>query len=118
MPGRHGEPPVQGGQFKTGSAKQAVGFRLYLCAHMVRNGLRCPRVDVFARRIAGWRISTSLKTQFVLDAPEQAIRQRKTQDNNAFVHHSDRRSQYLSIKSTERLTEARIDLSAGTVGDA
>jgi len=44
-------------------------------------------IDVFARRIAGWRTSTSLKTRFVLDAPDQAIRQRKTQDNNAFVHH-------------------------------
>ena len=75
-------------------------------------------IDVFARRIVGWRASTSMKTQFVLDALEQAIWQRKTQDNKSLVHHSDRGSQYLSIKYTERLAEADIDLSVGTVGDA
>jgi len=75
-------------------------------------------IDVFARRIVGWRTSTSMKTQFVLDALEQAIWQRKTQDNMALVHHLDRGSQYLSIKYTERLAEAEIDLSVGTVGDA
>ena len=75
-------------------------------------------IDVFARRIVGWRVSTSMKTQFVLDALEQAIWQRKTPDNNSLVHHSDRGSQYLSIKYTERLAEAEIDLSVGTVGDA
>ncbi|HRK42729.1 MAG TPA: IS3 family transposase [Gemmobacter sp.] len=75
-------------------------------------------IDVFARRIVGWRASTSMKTQFVLDALEQAIWQRKTPDNKSLVHHSDRGSQYLSIKYTERLTEAGIDLSVGTVGDA
>jgi transposase InsO family protein len=67
-------------------------------------------IDVFARRIVGWRASTSMKTQFVLDALEQAIWQRKTPDNKALVHHSDRGSQYLSIKYTERLAEAEIDL--------
>jgi transposase InsO family protein len=75
-------------------------------------------IDVFARRIVGWRTSTSMKTQFVLDALEQAIWQRKTPDNRELVHHSDRGSQYLSIKYTERLAEAEIDLSVGTVGDA
>ena len=75
-------------------------------------------IDVFARRIVGWRTSTSMKTQFVLDALEQAIWQRKTPDNKELVHHSDRGSQYLSIKYTERLAEAEIDLSVGTVGDA
>ena len=75
-------------------------------------------IDVFARRIVGWRVSTSMKTQFVLDALEQAIWQRKTPDNKSLVHHSDRGSQYLSIKYTERLAEAKIDLSVGTVGDA
>ena len=75
-------------------------------------------IDVFARRIVGWRASTSMKTQFVLDALEQAIWQRKTPDNKSLVHHSDRGSQYLSIKYTERLAEADIDLSVGTVGDA
>ena len=75
-------------------------------------------IDVFARRIVGWRASTSMKTQFVLDALDQAIWQRKTPDNKSLVHHSDRGSQYLSIKYTERLAEAKIDLSVGTVGDA
>ena len=75
-------------------------------------------IDVFARRIVGWRASTSMKTQFVLDALDQAIWQRKTPDNRTLVHHSDRGSQYLSIKYTERLAEAEIDLSVGTVGDA
>mgnify|MGYP000911841061 FL=1 len=75
-------------------------------------------IDVFARRIVGWRASTSMKTQFVLDALDQAIWQRKTSDNKSLVHHSDRGSQYLSIKYTERLAEAEIDLSVGTVGDA
>ena len=59
-----------------------------------------------------------MKTQFVLDALDQAIWQRKTPDNKSLIHHSDRGSQYLSIKYTERLAEAEIDLSVGTVGDA
>ena len=87
-------------------------------------------IDVFARRIVGWRASTSMKTQFVLDASDQAIWQRKTLDNKSLIHHSDRpshglkanrcratASQYLSIKYTERLASAEIDLSVGTVGD-
>ena len=75
-------------------------------------------IDVFARRIVGWRVSTSMTTKFVLDALDQAIWQRKTPDNKSLVHHSDRGSQYLSIKYTERLAAAEIDLSVGTVGDA
>ena len=75
-------------------------------------------IDVFARRIVGWRTSTSMKTQFVLDALEQAIWQRKTPDNKDLVHHSDRGSQYLSIKYTERLGEAGIEPSVGSVGDS
>jgi transposase InsO family protein len=75
-------------------------------------------IDVFARRIVGWRVSTSMTTKFVLDALDQAIWQRKTLDNKSLVHHSDRGSQYLSIKYTERLAQAEIDLSVGTVGDA
>ncbi|PJF07758.1 IS3 family transposase, partial [Pseudorhodobacter sp. MZDSW-24AT] len=55
-------------------------------------------IDVFARRIVDWRASLSMKTQFVPDALDQAIWQRKTPDNKSLVHHSDRGSQYLSIK--------------------
>lgn len=75
-------------------------------------------IDVFARRIVGWKASTSMATQFVLDALEQAIWQRKTPKNKGLIHHSDRGSQYLSIKYTERLADAEIKLSVGTVGDA
>ena len=73
-------------------------------------------MDVFARRIVGWRVSTSMATQFVVDALEQAIWQRKAPDNTALIHHSDRGSQYLSIKHKERLIEVGIDPSVGTVG--
>ena len=75
-------------------------------------------IDVFARRIVGWRVSTSMTTQFVLDALEQAIWQRKPLGNKSLIHHSDRGSQYLSIKYTERLADADIDPSVGTVGDS
>jgi transposase InsO family protein len=75
-------------------------------------------IDVFARRIVGWRVSTSMTTQFVPDALEQALWQRKPIRNNGLIHHSDRGSQYLSITYTERLAEAGIDPSVGTVGDS
>ncbi|UTH46723.1 DDE-type integrase/transposase/recombinase (plasmid) [Loktanella salsilacus] len=75
-------------------------------------------IDVFARRIVGWKASTSMATQFVLDALEQAIWQRKMPENKRLTHYSDRGSQYLSIKYTERLADAEINLSVGTVGDA
>ncbi|WP_343808672.1 IS3 family transposase, partial [Paenochrobactrum glaciei] len=60
-------------------------------------------IDVFARRIVGWRVSSSMTTQLVLDALEQAIWQRRPAMNKALTHHSDRGSQYLSMKYTERL---------------
>ena len=63
------------------------------------------------------KVSTFMTTQFVLDAPEQAIWQRKPSGNKALIHHSDRGSQYLSIRYTERLAQADIDASVGTVGD-
>jgi transposase InsO family protein len=75
-------------------------------------------IDVFARKIVGWRVSTSMSTQFVLDALDQAIFQRKSLKNRGLIHHSDRGSQYLSITYTERLAEAGIDPSVGTVGDS
>ncbi len=75
-------------------------------------------IDVFARRIVGWRVSTSMSTQFVLDALDQAIWQRKTPINKDLIHHSDRGAQYLSIKYSERLAEEGIDPSVGTVGDS
>ena len=73
-------------------------------------------VDVFARYIVGWRVSRSLKTDLVLDALEQALWSRSTTDE--LIHHSDRGSQYLSIHYTERLAEAGIESSVGSVGDS
>jgi len=75
-------------------------------------------IDVFARKIVGWRVSTSMTTSFVLDALNQAICQRCPSEGDNLVHHSDRGSQYLAIKYTERLAEAGIDPSVGSVGDS
>ncbi len=73
-------------------------------------------VDVYARSIVGWRVSTSMKTELVLDALEQALWARK--NRLGLIHHSDRGSQYLSIRYTERLAEAGINASVGTTGDS
>jgi len=75
-------------------------------------------VDVFACRIVGWRMSGSMTSDFVLDALEQAIYARKPGDDEELVHHSDRGSQYLSIRYTDRLVEAGIKASVGTTGDS
>ena len=74
-------------------------------------------IDVFARRIVGWRVSSSIRTDFVLDALEQALYARQP-DRNALVHHSDRGSQYVSIKYSERLAEAGIESSVASKGDS
>lgn len=73
-------------------------------------------IDVYARRIVGWKLSASQQTQFVLDALEQALHARRPGD--ALIHHSDRGSQYVSIRYTERLAEAGIEPSVGSVGDS
>jgi putative transposase len=73
-------------------------------------------IDVFARCIVGWRVWNSLKTDLVLDALEQALYSRT--GTKGLVHHSDRGSQYLSIRYTERLAEAGIEASVGSVGDS
>ena len=75
-------------------------------------------IDVFARKIVGWRVSTSMTTSFVLDALNQAIIQRCPTEGGGLIHHSDRGSQYLSIRYTERLADAGIDTSVGSVGDS
>jgi putative transposase len=74
-------------------------------------------VDVFARRIVGWRVSTNMTTDFVLDALEQALYDRQP-DPDALIHHSDRGSQYVSIRYSERLAEAGIAPSVGSKGDS
>ena len=73
-------------------------------------------VDVFARRIVGWRVSTTVTTEFVLDALEQALYDRQPDPEDALIHHSDRGSQYVSIRYSERLAEAGIASSVGSTG--
>jgi transposase InsO family protein len=75
-------------------------------------------IDVFARRIVGWQVSRSMHTDFVLDALEQALYERQPDDGDELIHHSDRGSQYVSIRYTERLAEAGIEPSVGSRGDS
>lgn len=74
-------------------------------------------IDAFARRIVGWRVSRSAQASFVLDALEQALCERQPV-RGGLVHHSDRGVQYVSIKYTERLKEAGVEPSVGSVGDS
>jgi len=75
-------------------------------------------IDVFARQIVGWRVSRTQHAGFVLDALEQALATRRPFGEDSLVHHSDRGSQYVSIKYTERLAEAGIEPSVGSVGSS
>jgi transposase InsO family protein len=75
-------------------------------------------IDVFARRIVGWRVSSTMHTDFVLDALEQALHARQLERGSGLIHHSDRGSQYVSIRYTERLAEAGIEPSVGSKGDS
>jgi transposase InsO family protein len=75
-------------------------------------------IDAFARRIVGWRVSTSLRSDLALDALEQAISEREDDQERRLVHHSDRGVQSLSIRYTERLAEAGIEPSVGSKGDS
>ena len=74
-------------------------------------------IDAYARRIVGWRASKTAHADFVLDALEQALHDRRPAGRAGLVHHSDRGAQYVSIKYTERLAEAGIEPSVGSVGD-
>jgi putative transposase len=74
-------------------------------------------IDVFARRIVGWRVSRTAHAGFVLDALEQALHERRP-TRGGLTHHSDKGSQYVSIRYTERLLEAGIEPSVGSVGDS
>ncbi len=75
-------------------------------------------IDVFARRIVGWRVSSSMRTDFVLDALEQALYARQPERQEALIHHSDRGSQYVAIRYSERLAEAGIEPSVGSKEDS
>ncbi len=75
-------------------------------------------IDTFARRIVGWRVSSSLATDIALDALEQALWMRKIDQESGLIHHSDRGSQYLAIRYADRLAEVGISPSVGSVGDS
>jgi transposase InsO family protein len=75
-------------------------------------------IDAYARRIVGWRVSRTPHASFVLDALEQALHERRPVNRGGLVHHSDRGSQYVSIRYSERLAEAGIEPSVGSVGDS
>ncbi len=75
-------------------------------------------IDVFARRIVGWRVSRTAHAGFVLEALEQALYQRRPVQGSGLVHHSDRGSQYLALRYTERLVDAGVEPSVGSVGDS
>ena len=75
-------------------------------------------IDAYARRIVGWRVSRTAHAGFVLDALEQALHERRPAQGGRLVHHSDRGSQYLALRYTERLAEAGIEPSVGSVGDS
>lgn len=75
-------------------------------------------IDTFAHRIVGWRVSRTAHAGFVLDALEQALHERRPIQGAGLVHHSDRGSQYLALRYTERLAEAGVEPSVGSVGDS
>lgn len=75
-------------------------------------------IDAYARRIVGWRASRTAHADFVLEALEQALHDRRPASRGSLVHHSDRGAQYVSIKYTERLAEAGIEPWVGSVGDS
>jgi transposase InsO family protein len=75
-------------------------------------------VDAFARRIVGWKVSASATADFVLDALEQGIHARRPGPEDKLIHHSDRGTQYLAMNYTQRLAEARLVPSVGSVGDS
>lgn len=75
-------------------------------------------IDAFARRIVGWRASRTAHAGFVLDALDQALQDRRPIHRGGLIHHSDTRVQYVSIKYSERLAEAGIEPSVGSVGDS
>ena len=75
-------------------------------------------IDAYARRIVGWRVSRTAHANFVLDALEQALHERRPTHRAGLVHHPDRGAQYVSIRYTERLAEAGIEPSVGSVGDS
>lgn len=75
-------------------------------------------IDAYARRIVGWKVSTSATANFVLDALEQVIQARRPGPEDGLIHHSDRETQYLAMNYTQRLAEANLVPTVGSVGDS
>lgn len=106
-------------QFKAERSNPVVGERLHLRLNLAGHVVYVAFVvDVYARFIVGWQVSSSMRADFVLDALEQAPYERKPERDGALIHHSDRGSQYLSIRYSEQLAEAGIQGSVGSKGDS
>ena len=75
-------------------------------------------IDAYAQRIVVWKVSTAPTASFVLDALEQAIHARRPGPEDGLIHHSDRGVQYLAMNHTQRLAEAKLIPSVGSVGDS
>ena len=113
MPPRQGQSGIQG---QTTNALWVVDFTyVHTWAGFVYVAFV---IDAFARRIVGWKVSSSATAGFVLDALEQAIHARRPTAGDDLIHHSDRGSQYLAMSYTQRLAEAKLVHSLGSVGDS
>ena len=101
------------------ASEHAMGLRLHLRRDLDHTVYAAFVIDTYARRIAGQVVSWTAHASFVLDALEQALHDRRPVQGSRFVHHSDRGSQYVSIRYTaERLAEAGVEPSVGSVGDS
>jgi len=95
-----------------------MGQRLHLCRDLGGFVYGAFVIDAFARRIVGWQTSRTAHTSFVLDALEQARHERRPLQGSGLVHHSDRGSQNVALQYTERLAEAGVGPSVGSLGDS
>ncbi|MFI6449328.1 DDE-type integrase/transposase/recombinase [Kitasatospora sp. NPDC050543] len=89
-----------------------------LCADLVGLGLRAFVLDAHSRRIVGWQVADHMRTDLPLDALEMALWRQKIKKDAELIHHSDRGSQYVSIRYTERLAEVGASASVGSVADS
>ncbi|WP_324765621.1 IS3 family transposase (plasmid) [Sinorhizobium meliloti] len=119
-PGQHGSQPARSGdrQFKAPAPNRLWVSDFTYVATWQGFVYVAFVIDAFARRIVGWRVSRTAHAGFVLDALEQALHERRPVHGGGLIHHSDRGVQYVSIKYSERLAEAGIEPSVGSVGDS
>jgi len=99
-----------------GASRSEVAWSGFVSVAFVVEPKGSPDIDAFARRIVGWRVSRTARASFVLDALEQALHQRRPVRDDGLVQHSDRGSQYLALRYTDRLAEAGVQPSVGSVG--